>query len=93
MDKDGAIQILCGFPEDIERRMIKVAAIGAMTIFVRIDVRADFGPMQSELAHATSQFLRGKIGVLQWKCPQTGKPVRVRTNYFGDVIVEDTAEI
>src|SRR5690242_19837289 len=54
MDKDRAIQILCGFPENIERRMIKVPAIGTMTIFVRIDVRANFGSTQSELAHAAS---------------------------------------
>ena len=67
--------------------MIQIAAIWAMTMIVWIDMRADLNAMQAELAHATVQFLRGKVYILQRNCPETDKALRIRANDFGDVVV------
>ena len=67
--------------------MIKVAAIGTVTMIVWIDMGADLDSAKSELAHATVQFLRGKVYILQRNCPETDKALPIRANDFGDVVV------
>src|SRR5205823_1345668 len=87
MNKNWSVQALGRFPEDVERRMIQISAIWAMTMIVWIDMRADLNAMQAELVHATVQFLRGKVYILQRNCPKTDKALRIRANDFGDVVV------
>ena len=57
--------------------MIKVAAIGTVTMIVWIDMSADLDSAESELAHAAFQFLRGKIDILQRNCAEAGKLFRI----------------
>src|SRR5205823_930252 len=87
MNKNCSVQILSRLPNDVERWMIEVATIGAVTMVVWIDMSADLDSAESEFAHATFQFLRGKIDILQWNCSETGEPFRIRANDFGNVVV------
>src|SRR5205807_9734670 len=87
MNENCGVQLLRRFPDDVERWMIEVAAIGAVTMIVWIDMGADLDSAESELAHAAFQFLRGKIDILQRNCAEAGKLFRIRANDFGDVIV------
>src|SRR6266705_5217660 len=73
MHKDRGVESFCRFPNNVERWMVEVAALGAVTMVIRIDVRADLDTAQAKLAHATLQFARGKMNILQRNCSQPGE--------------------
>ena len=62
-------------------------------MLVRIDVGADLRAAQAQLAHATLQFTRGEIGILQWDRRETGEASGIRAHDFRDVIVEAPGKI
>jgi hypothetical protein len=87
MHKDRGIELFGRFPNNVERWMVEVAALGAVTMVIRIDVRADLDTAQAKLADATLQFARGKIDILQGNCPQPGEVLWMTANNFRDVII------
>jgi hypothetical protein len=87
MNKEGGTQFLRGFPDNIKRPMIQVSAFCAMTMFVWIDMCTDFDAAQTKLAHATFEFLRGQIDILQGDRPETDEATWIFPDDFYDVIV------
>jgi hypothetical protein len=67
--------------------MIQVPAIGAMAIFVWIDMCTNFDATQTQLANATLEFLSGQIHILQGDRPETGEAIWISSDDFCDVIV------
>ena len=87
MNKDRGVQLLRGFPNNVERPMIQVPAICAMAMFVWIDMCTDFDATQTEFAHTTFEFPRGKIDILQGDRPETDEAIWIFPDDFRDVIV------
>ena len=92
MDKDRRIELLGRLPDNIERGVVQVPAIRAVTMLVRIDVRADLRAAQAELANASLQFARRQFRILQRNCRKPRESCRMFSNDFGDVIVRAGAK-
>src|SRR4029077_18946891 len=88
MHKDRSVELFCRFPNNVERWMVEVATLGTVTMVIRIDVRADLDTAQAKLAHATLQFARGKIDILQRDGAEANKSRRVLPNNFRNVVVQ-----
>ncbi len=93
MHEDRRIELFRRAPDHIERRIVQVAAIGAMAMLVRIDVRADLRAAQAEVADTALQFARRQIGILQRDRGQAGETRRMLAHDFGDVIIQAAREI
>src|SRR5207247_11332613 len=87
MHKDRGDESFCRFPNNVERWMVEVATLGAVTMVIRIDVRADLDTAQAKLAHATLQFAHGKIDILQGNCPEPCEVFWMSANNLRDVII------
>jgi hypothetical protein len=53
MNKNGCIESRGCLPDNVKGRIIEVAAVGAVTMLVRIDMGADLRAAQAELAHTS----------------------------------------
>jgi len=93
MHKDRSVELFGGFPNNVERWMVEVATLGTVTMVIRIDVRADLDTAQAKLAHATLQFARGKIDILQGNCPEPCEIFWISANNLGNVIVQHSRKI
>jgi len=87
MNEERGVIFCRRIPNRVERFVVEVAAIRAVTIFVGINVGADFGATQPQLAHAAFELGRGELRVLQRKRAQTGVTGRIFPRHFGDVII------
>src|SRR6266496_1363340 len=93
MHKDRSVELFGRFPNNVERWMVEVATLGAVTIVIRIDVRADLDTAQAKLSDATLQFARGKIDILQGNCPEPCEVFRISANNLRDVIIQHSRKI
>src|SRR6266705_999939 len=85
MHKDRGVEPYCRFPNNVERWMVEVATLGAVTMVIRIDVRADLDTAQAKLSDATLQFAHGKIDILQGNCPEPCEVFWMSANNLRDV--------
>ena len=85
--------MFCGAPDHIERGMIEIAAVGAVTMLVRVNVASDLDAAQTEIANTAFEFGRREIGILQWNCPEPRKARRLPAHDFSDVIVQEPGKV
>src|SRR5438046_10544783 len=93
MHKDRGVELFGRFPNNVERWMVEVAALGAVTMVIRIDVRADLDTAQAKLAHATLQFAHRKIDLLQGNCPEPCEVFWMRGHNLREVIIEQSGKV
>src|SRR5438034_5179923 len=93
MHKHRGVESFCRFPNNVERWMVEVATLAAVTMVIRIDVRADLDTAQAKLSDATLQFARGKIDILQGNCPEPCEVFWMSANNLRDVIIQHSRKI
>src|SRR5882724_8764340 len=93
MNEDRSVELFRRFPDNIERRMIQVPAIGSVAMIVRIDMGSDLNSAQTQVLNAALKFLRRKIRILHWEGAQPGEARWMIANDFGDMIVQEPREI
>ena len=93
MNKDRSAELFGGAPDGLKRGIIEIQRIEPAEMLIRVNVRADLRAAQAELAHASLELARGKIGILERNCRQAGEPCRVRADDFCNVVVQPPREI
>ena len=68
MNEDRGIELLQPFSRQHRAMDDRDCGNRAVTMIVRIDMRADFDSAQTHIAHTTLQLARGKIDILQRNC-------------------------
>src|SRR5438270_12317546 len=82
MDENCSAQVLCCFPNGVQRAVIEVATIEPLAMIVRIDMSPNLDSAQPKIANATRQFFRSKIAILQRNGTKPDKARRISSYDF-----------